>query len=234
MSRVVVTGATARGGAAIVRALHDAGSNIVIHHSPRSKDQAASLCAELLDHRAESAFAWEADLAAAVHVPGWLVDLAPEYCVCNASVYRPSQLEDAERAAEDLSVHLHANVAILGALRPNLRSVVAVSDIHVERPAGGHVWYNVAKAALQSLTITLAIEWAPRTRCNVVAPGALPFPEAWTDQERKEAVERSIPLAKLGEFQDLAAAVKWLLLDATYVTGQVLAVDGGRSRWLPG
>jgi pteridine reductase len=234
MSWVVVTGATARGGAAIVRALHGAGLNVIIHHSPRSKDRAASLHAELLDIRTESARAWEADLAAAIHVPQWLIDLAPEHCVCNASVYRTSQLEDAERAAEDLSVHLHANAAILSALRPNLRSVVAVSDIHVDRPAGGYVWYNVAKAALQSLMITLAIEWAPRTRCNVVAPGALPFPEAWGDRERKEAVEQSIPLAKLGEFQDLATAVKWLLLDATYVTGQVLAVDGGRSRWLTG
>lgn len=234
MSWAVVTGATARGGAAITRALHGAGLSVIVHHSPRSKNQAAALCTELLSTRPESALSWEADLATAVVVPDWLTGLSPEHCVCNASVYQPSQLENAERAAEDLAVHLHAHAAILSALRPNLRSVVSVSDIHVERPAGGYVWYSVGKAALQSLMIALAIEWAPRTRCNVVAPGALPFPEAWTDRERQDAVEQSIPLARLGEFEDLAAAVKWLLLDATYVTGQVLAVDGGRSRWLTG
>jgi pteridine reductase len=232
MSWVLVTGATARGGEAIVRALHHAGLDVLIHHSPRSIDQASLLCAELESSRTGSARTWQADLASAVLVPAWLTELGPEFCVCNASVFRPSRLEDAQRASEDLAIHLNAHAAILIALREHLRSVVAVTDIHVERPVVGYVWYNVAKAALQSLILTLAMEWAPRTRCNVVAPGALPLPEAWTDAERNEAIRRSIPLEKLGSFQDLASAVKWMLLDATYVTGQVLAVDGGRSRRL--
>jgi pteridine reductase len=234
MTWAVVTGATARGGAAIARALHSAGLNVVIHHSQRSKDRAVALLDEFVGARKGSAAVWEADLANAVELPGWLIDLKPAHCVCNASVFLPSELGNDERARGDLAVHLHAHAAILQALRPTLRSVVAVTDIHVDRPAGGHVWYNVSKAALQALMVTLAVEWAPRVRCNVVAPGALPFPDSWVDQDRKDAVKRSIPLAKIGEFEDLAAAVKWLLLDAAYVTGQVLAVDGGRSRWLTG
>ncbi|KPU89209.1 hypothetical protein APR50_33920 [Variovorax paradoxus] len=232
MSWVLVTGGTARGGEAIVRAMQGAGLNVVIHHSPRSGDRAASLCAELESLRAGCALTWEADLSQPVDVPGWLIELTPEFCVCNASVYQPSTLADSARESLDMAVHLNAHAAILKSLEPSLCSVVAVTDIHVDRPAAGYLWYTVAKAALQSLVLTLAMEWAPRIRCNVVAPGALPLPEAWTDEGRAEAIERSIPLGRLGGFEDLASAVKWVLLDAPYVTGQVLAVDGGRSRWL--
>ena len=84
-----------------------------------------------------------------------------------------------------------------------------------------------------ALLLTLAVEWAPDVRCNVVAPGALPFPADWMDASRAEQIQRSVPLGRAGSFDDLAGAVKWLALDAPYVTGQVLAVDGGRSRWLP-
>lgn len=233
MTWAVVTGATARGGEAIARALHSAGIDVVIHHSVRSRDQAILLRDELRTKGAD-AVTWEADLAQPLTVPPWLIELEPAYCVCNASVYQPSALGDAVRAQADLAVHLHANVAMLTALQGSLRSVVAVTDVHVERPAGGFVWYTVSKAALQALMLNLAIEWAPRVRCNVVAPGALPFPAAWDDQTMKDAVEQSIPLGHVGDFDDLAGAVRYLLIDANYVTGQVLVVDGGRSRWLPG
>ncbi|RZL90106.1 MAG: SDR family oxidoreductase [Variovorax sp.] len=234
MTWAVVTGATARGGAAIARSLHGVGLDVVIHHSARSRDQALAICNEMRECRSESAQTWEADLSQPVEVPAWLVNLAPAHCVCNASVFLPSELQDAERSRADLAVHLHAHAEILKAVKSSLRSVVAVTDVHVERPAGGFVWYNVSKAALQALMLTLAIEWAPRVRCNVVAPGALPFPASWSDQSKKDDIERSIPMGRLGAFDDLAGAVKWLLLDATYVTGQVIVVDGGRSRWLLG
>lgn len=232
MSWALVTGASARGGAAISRALHAAGVDIIVHHSHRSKDDALALLSELRSSRPDSAVSWEANLAEAVQVPQQIIDLAPQHCVCNASVYEPSQLDDMSRATEDLAIHVVAHAAILSALRSSLRSVVAVSDIHVDRPARGHVWYTVSKAGLQALMLALAVDWAPDVRCNVVAPGALPFPEGWSDHDRERAVLRSIPLGRLGRFEDLASAVKWLTLDAGYVTGQVLAIDGGRSRWL--
>jgi pteridine reductase len=79
------------------------------------------------------------------------------------------------------------------------------------------------------MMLALAVEWAPQVRCNVVAPGSLPFPEAWADKDRELAVRASIPLGRLGDFSDLANAVRWLTLEATYVTGEVIKVDGGRS-----
>jgi len=113
-----------------------------------------------------------------------------------------------------------------------LRSVVAVTDVHVERPPRGYVWYTVAKAALQALVGALAVDWAPQVRFNVVQPGAMPFPPDWTDAQRAARIEASIPMRRLGRFDELARAVVWLALDADYVTGQVLAVDGGRTRHL--
>lgn len=232
MNWALVTGAAARGGAAISRELHAAGVSVVIHHSPRSTNQAQALNAELNMARPGSARLWEADLSGPLQLPEWVIEVGPQHCVCNASVYRPSNLGDTSRAAEDLAVHVLSHATILSAVRSSLRSVVAVSDIHVERPARDHVWYTVSKASLQALILTLAIDWAPEVRCNVVAPGALPFPMDWTNGERERAVRESIPLARLGEFSDLARTVKFLALDADYVTGQVVAVDGGRSRWL--
>ena len=232
MSWALVTGAAARGGAAIARALHRAGQDVVVHHSPRSRAAAQALADELAAGRPGSARTWEAELAADVVVPEWLVHLAPACCVCNASTYQPSALDDVGRMNEDHAIHVRAHAAILAALRPGLRSVVGVSDLHAERPTRGYVWYSVTKAALQALVLTLAVEWAPDVRCNVVAPGTLPYPDRWNDPDRGRRVQSSIPMQRLGTFDELAAAVAWLALDAHYVTGQVLAVDGGRSRWL--
>jgi len=232
MSWALVTGGAARGGAAIARALHRAGVDVLVHHSPRSRSTAQALEAELDAVRPQSARTWEAELSTDVAVPEWIVQLAPACCICNASTYQPSALDDVLRMTEDHAIHVRAHAAILGALRPGLRSVVAVSDVHAERPTPGYVWYSVTKAALQALVLTLAVEWAPDVRCNVVAPGTLPYPDRWNDPERGRRVQASIPLQRLGTFDELAAAVAWLALDAHYVTGQVLAVDGGRSRWL--
>lgn len=240
MSWALVTGAAARGGAAIARALHARGLAVVIHHSPRSADPAAALAAELEALRPGSTRLWCVDFATAV--PAWPAELDAlgiEVLVCNASVYRPSAVDDAARAHEDLAVHLHAHAAILAAMLPRspaeapaLKSVVAVTDVHVERPPRGYVWYTVAKAALQSLIGALAVDFAPRVRFNVVQPGAMPFPADWADAERAARIEASIPMRRLGRFEELARAVVWLALDAEYVTGQVLAVDGGRTRHL--
>lgn len=233
MSWALVTGGSSRGGAAICRAFHAAGVDVIVHHSLASRDKAQSLHDDLCAVRPGSTRLWEADLCAAVVVPTWLLDLAPQHCVCNASTYRPSTLGDAERAAQDWAIHVAAHAAVLSALKPTLRSVTGISDIHVDRPARGFVWYTVSKSALQTMILSLAVDWAPEVRCNMVAPGTLPFPEDWHDEQRRRAIEQSVPLGRIGEFSELANAVRWLALDATYVTGHVLVVDGGRSRWLP-
>ncbi len=242
MSWALVTGAAGRGGEAIARVLHSRGLSVVVHHSPRSAAGGERLVAELQALRPGSARAWCADFEQdRLAVPDWLVALGLEVLVCNASVFRPSTVDDAVRARADLAVHLGAHGAILAALLPGvpgperrvaLRSVVAVTDIHVDRPTHNHVWYTVAKAGLQALVSALAVDWAPQVRFNTVQPGTLPFPDDWTDVDRSARIEASIPMRRQGSFDELARVVAWLALDADYVTGQVLAVDGGRSRHL--
>ena len=233
MSWALVTGASARGGAAVARVLHARGLSVVLHHSGHGP-RATALAAELNGLRPGSAFAWACDFRATKALDlGPLAGLPVSVAVCAASAYAPSALGDQAAAQADLQVHLLAHAQLLHALQPTLKAVVAVTDIHVARPAPGYLWYTVAKAALQALVLTLAVDWAPSVRCNVVQPGTLPYPDDWTDAARRAAIDASIPLARLGTFNELAQAVAWLALDAHYITGQVLAVDGGRSTWLP-
>ncbi|MFN9748686.1 MAG: SDR family oxidoreductase [Burkholderiales bacterium] len=230
--RALVTGAAQRGGAAISRALHMRGLDVVLHHSPRSAEAALRLAAELNHQRAGSAWLWCADFTEPnIFVPDEFQQAGIEVCVCNASVWQVSDLSDSARQQADWAIHLEAHARILNTLRPTLRSVVAISDIHVQRPAKGYVWYTVSKAALEGLMLALASDWAPQIRCNIVRPGALELPPD-LDADRASAIRSSIPLQRFGSFQDLAGAVVFLALDAPYVTGHALDLDGGRSRWL--
>jgi pteridine reductase len=241
-SWALITGGSSRGGAAIARALHARGLSVVIHHTPRSFAKACTLQSELERARPGTTRLWAADFAADdFALPTWLATQGIAVLVCNASAYHPSGIDSIDCMHIDIAIHITAHAAILSALRPSsnstrppqsLRSVVAVTDIAVDRPPKGHVSYTTAKGALQSMILALANDWAPYVRFNVVQPGTLPYPASWTDAERAKRINASIPLGCIGTFEDLAGAVVYLALDAIYVTGQVLAVDGGRSRQL--
>ncbi|WP_076998008.1 SDR family oxidoreductase [Variovorax sp. KK3] len=235
----LVTGGSGRGGAAIVRALHARGLSVVIHHTPLSLDRASALQRELEAVRPGTVDLWSADFAAGdFSIPAWLASKGVTVMVCNASAYRGSRVGDIERAQIDIAIHVGAHAGLLDALRPRpgqsppLQSVVAITDIAVDRAPRGHVSYTTAKGALQSMILALANDWAPHVRFNVVQPGTLPYPEDWTDTARENKIKETIPLGRIGTFEELAGAVAYLAIDATYVTGQVLAVDGGRSRQL--
>jgi pteridine reductase len=116
-------------------------------------------------------------------------------------------------------------------LRRRHGSIVNIADIHAERPMHGHLLYSVAKAGLVALTKGLAQEMAPQVRVNAVAPGVIVWPEnaAWMDGEQRRKIVAHTLLKREGEPDDIARTVQFLLNDAPYVTGQVIAVDGGRS-----
>lgn len=246
----LVTGASSRGGAAIARALHSRGLSVVIHHTHRSTSKAEALQIELEVIRPGSTRLWCADFTEFnFSVPPWLPTQGISVVVANASAYSPDtttsvSIDDRKMTASleigtRIALHVQANYTILFALRPStspsapppsLRSVVAIGDISIERPPKGYLGYLTAKGALQTMMLALSTDWAPYVRFNVVSPGTLPFPPDWDDEERKKKIMESIPLGRIGSFEELASAVVYLALDATYVTGQVLAVDGGRSR----
>lgn len=231
----IVTGGSIRGGLAISRRLHQRGLSVVVHHSgPASADRAQALVDELNQARPGSALRWQAALQD--HPAFAHQDLDVAVVVCNASRLIPSGCADLDDALLDFRIHVSGHAALLASVEPSLRrlngSVVAVGDLQTLRPNRDHVWYLVAKAGLETLMRTLAVQWGPAVRCNAVAPGALDWHEGWTDEARRAAIMDSIPQARIGRFDELAECVAWLALDASYVNGQVLNMDGGRSLWL--
>ena len=238
---VLVTGGAKRVGAAIARAVHAAGASVIVH-CHRSRTEAERLVAELEALRPNSAALVQADLREDAALPP-LVEAAVarfgrlDGLVNNASSFHATPLQDLGMAAWDelVGTNLRAPLFLAKAAAPHLRrargAIVNIVDIHAERPLAGFLAYSVAKSGLAGLTRALALELAPDVRVNGVSPGAILWPEdgdAFPPAER-ERITVQTPLRRTGTPEDIAGAVKYLLLDAPFVTGQILAVDGGRS-----
>ena len=239
---VLVTGGARRVGAAIARRLHGAGANVVLHYRD-SAAEADALAAELNGVRAKSAATVKAELLAPI-APRALVAAAIEgfggldVLVNNASSFFPVALGaiEASHWEELVGSNLRAPLFISQEAAPHLAAregaIVNIVDIHAERPLKGYPVYSIAKAGLAALTRSLALELAPKVRVNGVAPGAI----AWPQDGQFDAAERgrivaTTPLGRIGAPEDIAQAVHFLAC-APYVTGQIVAVDGGRSIFL--
>ena len=238
----LVTGAARRIGAAIARRLHAAGANVVLHYRG-AETEAVALEAELNKARAGSAAKVKADLLAPI-APKALVSTALErfgrldVLVNNASTFYPTAIGAIEAGhwEELMGSNLRAPLFIAQEAAAELAkhggSIVNIADIHAERPMKGYAVYSIAKAGLVAMTRALALELGPAVRVNAVAPGAIAWPEdgQFPPPERGRIVG-STPLARLGSPEEIARAVHFLAT-APFVTGQVLAVDGGRSVYL--
>ena len=238
---VLVTGGAKRVGAAISRRLHAAGANIVLHYRSSGRE-ALDLRGELNELRPDSVAAFQADLLDLAALRS-LVDRVIErfgrldVLVNNASSFYATPLAEVnERQWHDLlGTNLRAPLFLAQAAAAELRRhhgcIVNIADIHAERPMHGHLLYSVAKAGLVALTRALAQEMAPQVRVNAVAPGVIMWPEnaAWMDEEQRRKIVAHTLLKREGEPDDIARAVAFLIQDAPYVTGQIIAVDGGRS-----
>ena len=238
----LVTGAARRIGAAIARRLHGAGANLVLHYRG-ADDDAARLEKELNAARAGSAMKLKGDLLAPV-APKALVDAALQrfarldILVNNASAFFPTAVGEIEAShwEELIGANLRAPLFLAQAAAPQLAvaggAIVNIADIHAERPLKGYVVYSIAKAGLAALTRSLALELAPAVRVNAVAPGAIAWPEdGQFDPAERSRIVATTPLARTGTPEEIAQAVHFLCT-APFVTGQVLAVDGGRSIYL--
>ncbi len=239
---VLVTGAARRIGAAIARRLHASGANLLLHYRGAEKD-AAALEAELNALRKGSATKVKADLLAPI-APRALVNATLEcfgrldVLVNNASTFYPTPVGSIEAGhwEELMGSNLRAPLFLAQEAAPQLKknggAIVNLSDIHASRPLKGYLVYSVAKAGLAALTRALALELAPEVRVNGVAPGAIAWPEdGQFDPGERERIVATTPLARLGAPEEIARAVHFLA-SAPFVTGQILAVDGGRSVYL--
>lgn len=238
----LVTGGARRIGAAISRRLHAAGAAVLIHYRDSEAD-AARLEAELNSVRPKSAVRVKADLLAPI-APHALVGAASDafgrldLLVNNASSFFPVALGaiEASHWEELVGSNLRAPLFIAQAAAAELArregAIVNIVDIHAERPLKGYPLYSVAKAGLAALTRSLALELAPRVRVNGVAPGAIAWPEdGQVPPAERERIVATTPLQRIGSPEDIAEAVHFLAC-ARFVTGQILAVDGGRSLFL--
>jgi pteridine reductase len=238
----LVTGGARRLGAAIARRLHAAGANVLIHYRDSEAD-ATALVAELNALRAKSAASVKAELLAPI-APRALVAAAQDafgrldVLVNNASSFFPVPVGEIEAShwEELVGSNLRAPLFISQQAAPELARhdgcIVNIVDIHADRPLKGYPVYSIAKAGLAAMTRSLAIELAPRVRVNAVAPGAIAWPDdGQFDPAERERIVATTPLARIGGPEDIAQAVHFLAC-AGYVTGQIVAVDGGRSIFL--
>ncbi len=235
----LVTGGARRVGAAIARQLHGAGASVLPHYRDSEAD-AARLEAELNAARPKSAAKVKAELLAPV-APRALLSAALDsfgrldVLVNNASSFFPVAVGAMESShwEELIGSNLRAPLFIAqqaaAELEKNEGCIVNIVDIHAERPLKGYALYSIAKAGLAAMTRSLAIELAPRVRVNGVAPGAIAWPDdgQFPEDERARVIATT-PLARSGSPDDVARAVLFLAT-APYVTGQIVAVDGGRS-----
>lgn len=235
----LVTGAGVRIGAAIARSLHAAGAGVAVHYR-RSAAPAEALVAELNAARPGSAFAVQAELLDTARLPALVERVLDgagrlDILVNNASSFYPTPLGEITEAqwndlmGTNLKAPLFLAQAAADELRARRGNIVNIVDVHATRPLRQHLVYGPAKAGLAMLTRSLARDLAPEVRVNGVSPGAILWPESGWSEKARASVLRQVPLGRVGEPEDIAGCVLYLVRDATYVTGQIIAVDGGRS-----
>ena len=238
---VLITGGAKRVGAAICRRLHGAGANLVVHYRS-SAAEARALKTELNAQRAGSVALVQADLLKLSALAGLVKETVKAFgqldaLINNASSFYPTAVgEITEKAWDDLiGTNLKAPLFLAQAAARELKKthgcIVNIVDIHAEFPMKGHVVYTAAKGGLLALTRSLARELGPEVRVNGVAPGTILWPDddSWKDEVSRQRIIHQTTLKRIGEPDDIAKAVEFLIASAPYVTGQVLAVDGGRS-----
>ena len=238
---ILVTGGARRVGAATCRHLHAQGANLVVHYKASAND-ARALQNELDQARRGSVALVQGDLLDIKRLPALIGETMNHFgrldaLVNNASSFFPTPLgEITEDMWDDLiGSNLKAPLFLSQAAAPQLRRqqgcIVNIVDIHAEWPLKRYVVYNAAKGGLASLTRSLAVELAPEVRVNGISPGPILWPEEgeWMDESSRQHIVGRTLLKRTGEPDDIAKAVSFLIADAPYITGQIIAVDGGRS-----
>jgi len=235
----LITGGAHRVGAAVARALHALGMRLVVHYHS-SEAAARALQQELQKERADSVMLVRGDLHNGERMLRSLVYQTVEsfgqldVLINNASRFYPTPVGEATEQQWDdlLNTNLKAPFFLSQAAAPHLRKhngcIINMADIYGERPLSKHAIYSTAKAGVIMLTKSLARELGPEVRVNAIAPGVILWPEDGLDEMSKQRILSRTPLKRAGDTGDIARTAVYLIRDATFVTGQVMVVDGGR------
>jgi pteridine reductase len=238
---ILITGGSKRVGAEIARLMHATGANLMIHYRSSARE-ARALQDELNSVRENSVALIQADLLDTAVLPSLVSQTVASFgkldvLVNNASSFYPTPVGAiSEKDWVDLmGSNLKAPMFLSQAAAPELKRhhgcIVNITDIHADRPMKNYLVYSVAKAGLVGLTKSLARELAPNVRVNGVAPGPIMWPEDNPDFDEvsRQRIVSHTMLKRAGTPSDIAHAVRFFIEDAPFVSGQILAVDGGRS-----
>jgi len=235
----LVTGGAKRIGATIAETLHNNGFNVAIHYNS-SSDSAEQLCAQFNAKKQNSSIAIGADLLDQSSLENLIPSLIEktkrlDVLVNNASTFYPTPIE--KIALEDwenlfgtnLKAPLFLSKYAAKYLQQSRGTIINIIDIHSKKPLKDHPIYGSAKSGLAMLTRSLASDLAPAVRVNGISPGLILWPENNPSDQVKNNILQQIPLKKIGTSEDIANCVLFLIEDAPYITGEIIAVDGGRS-----
>lgn len=236
---ILITGGAKRIGRQMAISLHAAGHNVIVHYRS-SAGLANELVTQLNLQRAESAYALQGELLDTRAIPRLVSQAVKVFgsidvLINNASTFYPTPIEILEEdfwndlVGSNLKAPAFMVKACVPHLRKNQGCIINIVDIHARRPMANHPIYCSAKAGLEMLTKSLARDLAPDIRVNAVSPGAILWPENDKGMADQDEVLKQIPMGRMGTPEDIANLAIFLIDQADYITGQVIAVDGGRS-----
>lgn len=235
----LVTGAARRLGAAIARRLHADGYAVALHCRD-SRTDADALAAELESNATGSTLVLQADLTQFDRLPELVARTVGHFgrldaLVNNAAAFFPTTTGATTPMQWDrlFNTNVRAPFFLSQAAAPHLKvsggAILNLSDVYARQPRADLAAYATSKGAVEAMTRALAAALAPEIRVNAIAPGAILWPEDSVDASLQQRILANTALGRVGDIDEIAAAALWLLRDATYTTGAVLAVDGGRA-----
>ena len=239
---VLITGAARRIGAVTARLFHAAGYGVIIHYN-NSAAAADKICEELNHQRADSCLLVQCDLNDMTGLDK-IADLVSsvgrlDVLINNASSFYPTPLENCDQQQWDdlINSNLKGPFFLSQKMAPllieNQGAIVNISDMHARQALRNHPIYTIAKAGNIAMTKSMALDLGPDVRVNSVAPGAILWPEHEEDDtDKQDSVLSKVPMGRLGTESDIADTAFFLAVNATYMTGQTIAVDGGSSNSL--
>ena len=235
---VLITGGAKRIGLAIAQYLHKNGFNIIITFN-KSKSDAKKIFSELNDKRRNSCFIMQAQLSSShsykeLYKKSLKAFGRIDVLINNASKFYPTKINDInEKNWKDIiNPNLKAPLFLCQAFYPELKKrkgqIINILDVHINPPLKDHIIYSISKAGLLALTRSLAKEFAPHVRVNGISPGAILWPVHEKNIKKKKNIISKIALKRMGTPDDIASAVKFLIQEGQYITGQNINIDGGR------
>ena len=236
---IFITGAAKRIGKEIALCFSEMGWNIIIHYNS-SKNDAQVLADEINGANPDSAITVQGNLDVKEDVEKVINEVRDAFptidlLINNASTFYPTPIEDISEEHWDKLVgsNLKGPLFLIKGLKDKLKeskgSIINITDTNLSKGVANYSIYSAAKAGLESITKGLARELAPYIKVNAIAPGAMLEPPdvTWTEEQKSKVIS-SIPLNRMGSEKDISEAVKFLA-KSSYITGQIIKVDGGRS-----